>query len=199
MLKRIVFLFIATNLIIFSLYSCAKNDGRAKLCDFLFSQNFEAEFDFSFIDDNGNEIISGSAKAFKNGKARIEFLSPEPLSSLTVESDEKGDAGVLIFNYYGMRTPLADGALTKVSALLGIFSDELPRKVTSHEAKVFPKSDGEKSLAECVFSLDGEREISIVFDKIGGFPEKIVEKREDFTITVTFTKITPADLLRETT
>ena len=142
---------------------------------------------------------SGSARATKDGKTRIDFLAPELFSSLSVESDESGDTGVLIFNYYGMRTPLPDNALSRVSALLSVFSDEIPKKAMSREAKISkPTNDGEKAhLSQCSFTLDEKCEISIVFDKISGFPTEITKKCEDFDLCITFTKITPPDSLTE--
>lgn len=193
MVKRLIFLLFTGVFALYCLLSCTKKDGKETLSKFLFSQEYAAEFDYCFSD--AAMTLSGNATATKNGKVRIEFLSPEALSSMTVESDEKGDAGVIIFNYYGIRSPLPDGALSKVSALLSVFSDEMPKAVLSKGAQFcdIQSENGDKNLAECLFTLDGQREVSIIFDKISGFPTKYHEKNQNFELSLTFTKIIPSD------
>lgn len=176
------------------IFGCTKKDGSEKLCEFLFSGGYEAEFDYSF---SGDRELSGSAAVKKNDKVRIEFLSPEVFSSLSVESDEKGDPGVLIFNYYGMRTPLPEGALSKISLLLSFFSDEMPKGILSESAKVSDAADQnrshEKPLKVCSFTKDDGTLVSVVFDASDGFPVSFSAVSETADIEIVFTKLVPAD------
>lgn len=196
MTKKLITAFLIFLTVLFTLFGCTKKDGSEKLCEFLFAGGYEAEFDYSFYD--GQEL-SGSAKVKKSDKVRIDFLSPDTLSSLSVESDEMGEPGVLIFNYYGMRAPLPDGALSKVSLLLSFFSDEIPKGILSDKASVSTYTDekGEFDkdipLKICTFSGDDGADITVVFDASNGFPVRFSAVRDTKTVQITFTKLIPPD------
>ena len=191
MKKRAAALFFAVLASVFSLFSCAKKDGREKLCEFLFSGGYEAEFDFSL--SGGENEISGSATVKKDEKVRLQFASPDPFSSLSVESDELGEPGVLIFNYYGMRAPLPDKAMGKISLLLSLFDDEMPKAIRSSRTAVEKYSDGKgtDALMLCGFVRADGAECRVIYDKTSGFPQKIYAKLGEICAEVTFTKITP--------
>ncbi len=196
MAKRLIILlsvlFFATG----TLFGCTRKDGSEKLCEFLFSGGYEAEFDYLF---SGVSELSGSARVKKSDKVRIDFSSPDIFSSLSVESDEAGEPGVLIFNYYGMRAPLPEGALSKLSVLLSFFSDEMPKGILSDSSKIndyidekgeFPEN---MPLKECSFSQEDGTFVSVIFDASDGFPVSFSATRDTTSVQITFTKLIPPD------
>jgi len=194
MKKRGLAAFFAVVLMLFSLCSCTKKDGTEKLCEFLFSGGYEAEFDFTL--SGGETPILGSATVKKGEKVRIEFLSPEPFSSLSIESDELGEPGVLIFNYYGMRSPLPDKAMGKISLLLSLFGDGMPKGIGGKEAiveKFSDDTDGDntKSLMLCSFVRADGAKCRVIYDKTDGFPQKMSAENGEICAEITFTRITP--------
>lgn len=194
LIKRIIILLQVSVAVLCLLSGCTKKDGTEKLCDFLFSDGYEAEFDYSF---SGQEELSGSAAVKKSGKVRIDFRSPDIFSSLSVESDENGDPGVLIFNYYGMRAPLPGGALSKISLLLSFFSDEMPKGILSESAKVCryvgDDSDDRRPLKECSFNRADGTLVSVIFDASDGFPVSFCADSGEMRVQISFTKIIPSD------
>ncbi len=196
MAKRIIILFSALFFVSGALFGCTKKDGSEKLCEFLFSGGYEAEFDYSF---SGTSELSGSAGVKKSDKVRIDFLSPDIFSSLSVESDEAGEPGVLIFNYYGMRAPLPEDALSKLSFLLSFFSDEMPKGILSDSSNIndyidekgeFPE---DMPLKECSFSQADGTHMSVIFDASDGFPVRFSAARDTTSVQITFTKLIPPD------
>ena len=89
--------------------SCSADSGIDRLTELLYSQGYSAEFDFSLA-GNGDDTIEGSAVASKQDTVNIAFSSPEAFEGLSVESNENGEADILMFNYYGMKIPLPDGS-----------------------------------------------------------------------------------------
>ena len=188
-----------TFLLFVSLCSCKKQNQNKKVGEFLMTDGFSAEFDFVFSQD-GADPLSGSACGQKNEKSRIVFSSPEPLSGLSVESDEMSDVGTLIFNYYGMRTPMPVGSLSKINLLLSFFSDETAKCVSFLPSKAFKnydmaygdfgKTDAE-TLKECAFSLADGTECTLVFTAEDGFPVFYSAKKDGICADLTFTKIKP--------
>lgn len=175
--------------------SCSADQGLDRLTELLYSQGYSAEIDFS-LTGNGSDIIKGSAVVSKQDTVNISFSSPEAFEGLSVESNENGEADILMFNYYGMKIPLPDGALTKINLLLSFFSDEAASCLSSlpHGSVKdcdmpegnFPDTAVPKS---CIFELGDDIVCTLIFDAASGVPMQYTAVSGDISATINFTKI----------
>lgn len=171
---------------------CTADRGMGRLTELLYS-DYCAEINFVLSD--GTSKLEGTANVQKSDSVKISFLSPAELSGMTVESGADGQSGNLFFNYYGMKVPLPQNALTKLNIALSCFSDEtalalesLPKKEISDV--LYDSSNGSINAKTCCFKTAGDSiSARMTYDSLSGVPLEFSGSDGVFTAEIYFKKI----------
>ncbi len=170
-------LFLATLLLLPLFCACATDRSRDRLADSLF-EDYRAEIEYEFSNENGE--LFGSAEVTKKDQTVLSFDSPELLAGVTAESDESGALDTITFHYYGMRVPLPSGSLSKINALLSLFSDHAATAVVGLPEEEFhdvpdsnENADTSRSARQksCTIALPNDVTAEIFFDPTDGKPQ----------------------------
>lgn len=153
------------------LCSCAqKSNEKQKLKEVLFGE-YRAEIRYAFSSEG--EELSGEATVTKGDTTTVTFHSPDSLSDVTAQSGADGLTDTITFEYYGMRVPLPQGALTKMNLLLSLFSGETAAAVTELSGDAFRAAEISADGAElfsCTVPLSCGGSAVLVVDKNSGYP-----------------------------
>ncbi len=159
----------------FMLASCSSDkSGRKELADMMFSE-YTAEVDFLF--EYGESSVSGTARVTKGENVRIDILSPDPYSGISVESDAADKAGVISISYSGIRADIRKDVLDKISLVLSMFSDTAasavncaPRDAFLLYEEAYSSDSMPKILPyEAHFSA-GDTDFIYIYDSLSGTP-----------------------------
>ena len=174
------------------LTSCSQHNdgGKQKLKEVLYG-NFTADITYAFSSEDTE--LSGEAKIIKEDTGvTVEFLTPEALAGVTAQSGEDGLGDTLTFEYYGMRIPLPQGALTKMNLLLSLFSGDTASAVTElPDTAILPISEElsetengiePDSLRMCTVPLSCGGEALLIFDSNSGYPVSFSAKTENIGV-----------------
>lgn len=170
-----------TIMCVFSLSSCAGDkNGKKHLLEVMF-EDYVAEVDF-LLDVEGVSV-SGTARITKNDNVRIELLSPDPYTGISVQGDAGDKASVLSIEYSGIRADIPKNAVHKLSIMLSMFSDAAVTNIGKQSGNDFKLSAGEYVLAGFdkinpyeVSFVKGETEYIYIYDSISGIPLNIYAK-----------------------
>ena len=174
------------------LSSCARSDGgKQKLKDALFG-DYQAEIHYSFSSEG--EELSGEATITKGENTTVLFHTPDALSDVTAQSGGDGFADTITFEYYGMRIPLPQGALTKMNLLLSLFSGETAAEITDLPSSAFlPVSASDENTGElfsCTVPLSCGGSATLVADKNSGYPVSFSAEYENAKVYGEITNFT---------
>jgi hypothetical protein len=180
-------------LLTFMLASCsADKSGRKELADMMFSQ-YTAEVDFLF--EYGESSVSGSARVTRGENVRIDILSPDPYSGISVESDAADNAGIISISYSGIRADINKNVLDKISLVLSMFSDTAASAVDcapkgafliyeeAYSSDTMPKV----SPYEARFSA-GNTDFIYIYDSISGTPLDMYAKTDNASAQIKIKK-----------
>lgn len=158
-----------------ALDSCADEKNGRRDFEKILASDYTAEIEFS-VDFMGNPL-AGEAVVTRSDTVRIDILSPDPYSGISVESDADDKASVISISYAGVKAEIPKQSLEKIEFVIGMFSDSASNAVAKAKKEAFaPCSENyisdtlsETVPYECVFSV-GENSYSYIYDSRSGMP-----------------------------
>lgn len=158
------------------LFSCGDETGRRELRKTMLS-DFTSEIDY-LIDIDGNPIL-GNAVITKNQRLRLDILSPDPYSGISVECDVTGEADVVSISYSGIKAELPGKAMEKLVFMMNMMSENTASALGRQNAKDYKEcgeylSEDYKEAEpyEVCFTHDGT-EYVFIYDSVTGMPLEI--------------------------
>ena len=201
--KKHILKLIATALIatfaLFSLNSCEgtkKRNAMEGLSDLL-RGNYISEISFSI--PGSDSQYNGKATITRNGTlTRLDILSPEPYSGMSIEYDVMGLPSNVAVHFLGMSTELPTKALSKVNSVAVLFADDF----SSALSKLHPESITEYSLPDetsgyCANLLYSGAEISVYFSDQGYIPYSLEYRSDEINADIVFDTFKPEITYKE--
>ncbi len=178
-IKKIVAVFLILPLVL--MCSCDNSKSKKELCDRLFS-DYTLNAEYSLI-ENDSEVFSGALNVTKGDIITAEFLSPEDLSGVRIESDEYSQPDIITFSYYGIRIPLPDKLLSKLNLMFSAFSNNIPERISGLASDGFEviTENGEEML-KCIFQ-NGSTTHSVIFEIGSGIPKIFTAQNGNISFT----------------
>lgn len=176
-----------------TLYSCRgtkKQQAVTGLSDTL-RGNYESEISF-FIPGSDAEY-NGKAKITRDGTiTRLDILSPEPYSGMSIEYDVKGLPSSVAVHFLGIDTELPAKALSKVNSVAVLFADDFAKSL----GKIHPESIAEYSLPDetsgyCATLLYSDAEITIYFSDESHIPYSLEYRGKEINADIVFDSFKP--------
>ena len=160
------------------LFGCGRDEtGKSEFENNMLS-DFTAEIDY-LIDFDGNPV-SGSAVITKNDELRLDVISPDPYSGISVTCDASGKADVVSISYSGIKAELPKAAMEKLVFLMNMMSERTACELDNQSDKSFKRCEEmymSEDLPEAVpyevsFLCDGT-DYMFIYDSITGVPLEI--------------------------
>ncbi len=170
------------------LFSC-KSDTFSKelFCDNLLSPYaFEAEYTFS----KGQDATVGSLRATKEKNTRIDFLSPDTLVGVSVESDTSGQMSNFIVSFSGIKAEIPKEILEKLSLTFSLLNPNLPSVISELDDKCFKVSENpDKQAAYCTIDFcHNDINYLLTYDISTGLPVCLIANTDQSSVTLSITK-----------
>ncbi|MBR3996070.1 MAG: hypothetical protein IKI97_12420 [Clostridia bacterium] len=192
-LSKLFAIVLITVISAFSLYSCKgskKQQAVSGLSDIL-RGNYESEISF-FVPGTDAEY-NGKAKIIRDGTiTRLDILSPEPYSGMSIEYDVKGLPSSVAVHFSGIDIELPAKALSRVNSVAVLFADDF----TSALGKIHPESITEYSLPDetsgyCVTLPYSDAEITIYFSDESYIPYSLEYRGKEINADIVFDSFKP--------
>jgi len=158
------------------LFSCGDKTGRRELRKTMLS-DFTSEIDY--LIELEEKPVSGSAVITKNQRLRLDILSPDPYSGISVECDVTGEAEVVSISYSGIKAEVPGKAMEKLVFLMNMMSESTASALGNQNAKDYKEcgeylSEDYKEAKpyEVCFTHDGA-EYVFIYDSVTGMPLEI--------------------------
>ncbi len=198
MKKRAVFLsFFAVFLVMLSACS-ADRAGKKTFISTLFS---EFTTDVEYLITYGENTIAGDIRVTKDENAlRLDLLSPDPFTGMSVESKGAGDAYMLSIGYSGISAELPGAALDKISLLMTLFSDDTAADLEALSQKSFVMCEEAYAveglgsvtpyMVECTV---GDIRYMYIYDSLTGTPIRMIAGMGENTVELKIKKFKRAE------
>ena len=138
----------------------------------------------------GEKSYDGTARLFRDmSVTRLDILSPEPFSGLSVEYDTAGAPSSVAVHFAGIDTTLPTEALSRINILASLACDDFLSMLskTAGESITDYQISEDKS-GYCTRVIYGEAEIDFCFSDDASMPYSFEYSSEDINASVVFTK-----------
>lgn len=162
-----VFIFIVLTTV---LCSCGKGSARKAVSELsdTFRGNYICEISFRL---GGDEEISGNGQITKNGTVvRLDILSPEPYSGMSIEYDTSGLPQSVAVHFSGISTTLPKGAVARLNPLSSIFADDFSSALAAVPNSSITEYEADGIIGLCASTSHGDSEVDIYFSSDGSIP-----------------------------
>lgn len=133
-----------------------------------------------------DKCIEGKMELLRSDKSRINFLSPDEYSSITVSGDSAGNADVFTFEMYGIPANIPKSIASDISLLFSMFSDAVPSHIMTLDDSHFTlyENDGTCSVS---FSQNNIN-YSIIYYSDSGIPQAINVSDDKSSVSMSFSE-----------
>ncbi len=168
------------------LSSCAgtkKQKAACALSDVL-RGNYVCELNFNV---RGKEQYSGKAEITKSGTVtRLDILSPEPYSGMSIEYDTAGLPSSVAVHFSGMSTLLPSDAVARINPIASLFADDFASclgKVSKDDITEYELEDRKGLCASLLYS---DARIIVYFSETGSVPYSLEYESDDMQADIVF-------------
>lgn len=195
---RIAVCLLSAVLISITLFSCSgKENGKKELVSLM---NSDYVADVEYLLEAGELSVCGEARITRNENVRIDILSPDPYTGLSVQGDALDKASVISLEYSGIKAEVPKNALEKINIILSMFSDSAATQIQGLKNDEFTESPDEYTLAghtnsipyEVKFSK-GDIEYIYIYDSVSGVPLSICAKSGGTAVQIKIKKLKTAE------
>ncbi len=149
--------------------SCGDGKNLAKLvCDNLYSSYSLCG---AYCIEASGRRIEGELELLRSDITKINFLSPDEYSSISVSSDYSGKSDIISFEFSGIPADVPKSIATGLSLMLSLFSDSIPSAVSALDKEAFSVNDN-NGKATVQFSQNGI-DYSLGFSSETGIPDSL--------------------------
>ncbi len=146
----------------------------------------ELTFDIRY----GDKSYNGTARLTRDmSVTRLDILSPEPYSGLSVEYDTAGAPSSVAVHFEGIDTTLPTEALSRINVLASLSADDFLSVLSNTAGEnitEYEMSENEKGY--CARVIYGEVEITFCFSAPGNTPYSLEYSSSDMSASIVFTK-----------
>lgn len=177
-----------------ALSACSGDESGRRRLEKMLDSDYSAEVEYS-VDFMGNPLV-GEAKITKCDTVRIDILSPDPYSGISVTADANDRASVIGISFSGVRAEIPKGSLEKLEFVVAMFSYSVSNAVARAKNDSFLPCDEPYTapgLAECVpyeckFSV-GDTDYFYVYDSKTGLPLELFAKNGSCSAEIKINKL----------
>ncbi len=190
MKKRFTVTLLLITLCIFFV-SCGENGKKERsvknLSDAL-RTSYEAEL--SFCVRQGGEALEGDAMLLRDGaNVRLDILSPEPVSGLSIEYDAAGAPSTVAVHFKGIDTTLPTAAISRINVLAALAAGDFPEILARVSGENITEYEyGESLRGYCAKLKYGEADVVICYSEDGSSPYSIEYSDGELYGTFTYAK-----------
>lgn len=175
--------------------SCGKDSYSKELLTDTLISPFCAEAEFTF--SSGEKAVDGTLRVTSGENIRIDILSPDLLSGISIISNGAGDMPNYTVSFSGINAEIPKSILEKLSLSFCLFSPELPEKIRTLDDTSFSTVSNDESfevfglsdISPCTVSFsDGQINYSITYDLNTGTPLLMIAGHTDSSSTLKITK-----------
>ncbi len=195
---RFVIVALITILMGLIMISCAENkSGKKELLSVMHS---DYSADVEYLLDADGVSVSGEARITRNENVRIDILSPDPYTGLSVQGDALDKASVISLEYSGIKAEIPKNALEKLNIILSMFADSAATAISDLKKDAFTESPEEYTLPghknsipyEVRFSK-GDIEYIYIYDSVSGIPLSVCAKSGGTAVQIKIKKLKTAE------
>lgn len=173
------------------LCSCSGNTAvksASALSDIL-RGDYECEISFTL---GGDDIVEGTGKITKNGTVtRLDILSPEPYSGMSIEYDTEGLPQSVAVHFSGMSVTLPEGAVARLSPIASLFADDFAASLSSLPKNDMTEYDSDGISGLCAAMKHGDADINLYFSSDGSVPYALEYTKNGVCTDVIFNVFCP--------
>ncbi len=165
--------------------SCGKGTTKAveNLSDVL-RGNYVCDISFRL---SGEEEIIGKGQITRNGtEVRLDILTPEPYSGMSIEYDTSGLPRSVAVHFSGMNTSLPNGAVARLNPIASLFADDFAPSLAKVPANNITEYEADGISGLCASVQYGDSMANIYFAADGSVPYRLEVSGDDSDSEIVF-------------
>lgn len=173
------------------LYSCTGGGKKERFVKNI-ADNLRTSYmsELTFNIRTGEKSYDGTAQLLRDmSVTRLDILSPEPFSGLSVEYDTAGAPSSVAVHFAGIDTTLPKEALSRINILASLSADDFLSVLSKTAGENITEYQiSEDKVGYCARVIYGEAEIVFCFSEDGNVPYSFEYSSDDINASVVFTK-----------